>query len=670
MESITLAVSRTESSDYALELYRWRGEVREAQYAAREILPAALFEPGGALEVAAHQRYFLETEDQDSGFRTLGCQMWQALHCGSVAAAWDRAIREVEEAIEVWEAQSPADKAATPRPKGLRTYLQVDESLAALPWELLRSTHDLFLIHDMPVLRAENRKFLPRRDAGVWPIRVLVVVGASEAEVADLKADEELEALREVLRESEHLFDVSILETRRRKSFTPADLKVELQSFRPYIFHFIGHGRTDGGVPRLEICDAQNKQDWTSSQIELDIKNMGGVLRLAFLNACRTGQPSRSDVTPISQAFFRGRALAVLAMQADVSGQAAKTCTRRFYGELVNGKHIDSALAAARDTVHAEMGAETRHAFVPVLSVAAAPEHILNCPQRARVKSDGLDDVRRFFLDRIHERRLAIYSVARSEIVKQHCSAIVLRGQEEKIGKTWLQLWLLHALAQNGYEIHAIEAFDKGDWLQFLLALAEGSPRTDDFKQPLPPQTRQRFYEDVARLAGMTAPAPGEPLKVTLNDLASRNDAHEKVLGAFHQALRDQAEQTPGANIVLAVSRISERLQSLSPPHVSTLKEHLWDRIAADPTGPVKIIVELPFDPHRDYPLEFAKDLWKEIDLKGFPAAEVPALLREFFCRRNPGRPLPAMAAEIQGWTADVHPNKMEGLVEFLEGLP
>lgn len=670
MHSITLAISRTGGgADYAVELYRWRGGAREEQCAAKETLPAALFEPGGALDVAARQRFFLETEGQDGGFRTIGCQMWSALHCGAVAAEWDRAIREVEEAIEAWEAQSPADKAATRRPAGLRTYLQIEDSLAALPWELMRSTHDLFLIGDMPVLRAEKRKFLPRGDAAVWPIRVLVVVGAGEAEAAELKADEELEGIREVLRESEHLFDLAILETRRHKTFTPADLKAELQSFRPHIFHFIGHGRTDGGAPRLEICDAQNKQDWTSAQIELDVKNMGGVLRLAFLNACRTGQPNNSDVAPIGQAFFRGRALAVLAMQADVSGQAARTCTRRFYSELVTGKHIDCALAAARDTVHAEMGPDTRHAFVPVLSVAAAPEHILDCPRRARVTASGLDEIRRCFVDRIQERRLAIHSVARSEIVKRHCSAILLKGQEEKIGKTWLQVWLLHALAQNHYGIHAIEAFDKTDWLQFVLALAEGSPGTDAFAQPLPPETRRRFYEDVARLAGVAAPAQGDRLAVTLEDFASRNDAHEKVLGAFHQALRDQAERTPGTNIVLAVSRISTALQSLSAAHVRTLKEHLWDRIAADPGGPVKIIVELPFDPRGDYQLEFAEDLWNVIDLRKFAAAEVPELLKEFFFRRNPGRPLPALAVHLQQLRRDVRPDELPKLVALLEAL-
>jgi len=669
MNSITLAVSRPSGSgDYVVELYRWRGGVREEKPAAREALPAALFEPGGALDVAAIQRFFLETEDQDSNFRVIGCQMWSALHTGSVAAEWDRAIQEVEEAIEEWEAQSPAAKATTPRPAGLRTYLQVDDSLAALPWELMRSTHDLFLISDMPVLRAEKRKFIPRSDAAVWPIRVLVVVGAGEAEAASLKADEELEAIREVLRESEHLFDLAILETRRRKSFTPADLKIELQTFRPHIFHFIGHGRTDGGTPRLEICDAQNKHDWTSAQIELDIRTMGGVLRLAFLNACRTALPKHSDFFSIAQAFFRGRALSVLAMQADVSGEAARICTRRFYSELVNGRHIDGALAAARDMLHAAMGADTRHAFVPVLSVAAAPEHILDCPRRARVSAPGLDEVRRCFVDRVEERRLAIHSMAQSEIARRHCSAVVLKGQEEKVGKTWLQMWLLHALAQNRYGVHAIEAFDKTDWLQFVLALAEGSLEMDDLAQPLAPEVRQRFYEDVARLAGIAAPPPGNRLQITLEDLASRNDAHEKVLGTFHQALRNQAEHT-GKNTVVAVSRISTPLQSLSAAHIRILKENLWDRIAAEPAGPVKIIVELPFDSRGDYQLEFAEDLWQVIDLKKFPAGEVPELLKEFFFRRNPGRPLPALAVHLQQLRRDVRPDELPKLVALLELL-
>jgi hypothetical protein len=667
MESITLAVSRASNgANYAVELFRWHGGARDQNPAAKSSLPAALFGSGGALDLEARQRFFLETTSQDTEFRAIGRQIWDSLHAGDVAAAWDQAIHDVEDALEQWEALSAADKLATPRPAGLRTYLQIDESLAALPWELLRSTHDLFLVGHMPVLRAEKRKFLPRGDAGVWPIRVLVVAGANAAEADVLKTDEELEAIREVFRESEHLFDINILETRRYETFTPADLKSELQSFRPHVFHFIGHGRTDGHIPRLEICDRKNKQDWTSTQIELDLKNMGSVLRLAFLNACRTGQPKKSDFFSIGQAFFRGRTLAVLAMQADVSGQAARTCTRRFYSELVNGSHVDAALAAARDMVNAEMGEDTRHAFVPVLSVSAAPEHIFECPRRTPIQAHGLDEVRRHFVDRIDERRIVIHSVARSEIVKQHCSAIVLKGQEEKIGKTWLQMWLLHAFAQQNYSIHTVEAFDKSDWLQFVLALCEGAPAFGAFYQPLPEATRRQFYEDAARIAGQPPPAPGAPPAFHLDDFASRNDAHEKVLAAFHQALRDQPKTKP---VILAASRFSTGLQSLSSAHVRTLKEHLWDRIAAERDGAIMTIIELPFDSHREYQFEFAEDLWQVIDLARFSARKVPELLREFFYRLKPGKPLPARLAELHEYARDVRPDRIKEIVEVLEDI-
>jgi hypothetical protein len=495
-------------------------------------------------------------------------------------------------------------------------------------------------------------------------------VGANAAEAGTLKADEELEGIRDVFRESEHLFDLKIIETRLADTFTPADLKAELQSFRPHVFHFIGHGRTDENNPRLEICDRNTKRDWTSAQIELDIKSMGGVLRLAFLNACRTGEPKKSDFFSIAQAFFRGRALSVLSMQADVSGQAARTCTRRFYSEVVNGKPVDAALAAARDMVHAEMGADTRHAFVPVLSVNTAPEHILACPPRAPVTAAGLDEVRKYFVDRIDERRIVIHSMARSEILKRHCSAVILRGQEEKVGKTWLQMWLLHALAQRNHAIYTVEAFNKPDWLQFVLALCEGAPESDAFSQPLPAATRKRFYEDVARLAGKEPPAEDVRPDFKLDDFGARNDAHEKVLGAFHLALRDQAEQTPGRDIVLAVRRISHSLQSLSAAHVKTLKDHLWDKIAADPAGRVKVIVELPFDPRGDYGFEFAEDLWQTVDLAKFSAAMVPEVLKEFFFRRNPGRQLrPELADQIRQVKRDVAPAELQDLVKLLELL-
>jgi hypothetical protein len=226
-------------------------------------------------------------------------------------------------------------------------------------------------------------------------------------------------------------------------------------------------------------------------------------------------------------------------------------------------------------------------------------------------------------------------------------------------------LWILQAFAQQGYSIYAVDGFNKGDWLQYVLAICKGFTGTDTFRQPLPIETRTRFYDDLARIAGIAPPTTGAHPDVTLANFANRNDGHEKVLTAFYHALRNQAETKP---VILAFGAFVNGPQALSPAHVRTLKEHLWDRIAQESSGKVKVLVELPFDTSSDYKLDFPEGFWKSIELQPFEAGEAGEWLKEFLLRRNPGRSLPSLANGLT-LTKPVRPDQLPNLVSLLENL-
>jgi hypothetical protein len=663
MDSITISIERLSAAEFSVIL-RPRGV--DATEASVKI-PANQFLAGGALDVQKNQKFFLETQGDSEEFRTLGRLLFEAIHVGDVAAAWDSAASRAKNARDDWRRLSAEKKRDTAEPDGLQVYLRVHEDLAALPWELLRDKSHLMLDGFITVMRASTRAFKTWEDSRIWPIRLMVVVGAGADEVDDLGAINELEAIREVLREGEHLFDVRVFESRKLDTFRPVELKRELEKFQPHIFHFIGHGRTDDDNPRLLLTDKRHQHEWTSVDIADHVGNLKSVLRLAVVNACRSAEPGQSDSFSVAQAFLDGGALSVLSMQSDVRGQAAVSWSRNLYLSLLKGDPLDKAVAAARRDVSTELGATTRNAFVPVLMLnGATPEEVITCPKRLPMSPQELDRVRREFVDRHDHRSDVIHSMVKSEIATQQCSAVAVWGRDEKIGKTWFQLWVLQAFAHQNYSIYAVDGFNKGDWLQYILAICKGFTGNDTFRQPLPLETRTRFYDDLARIAGIAPPASGAHPDVTLASLANRNDGHEKVLAAFHHALRKQAETKP---VILAFGAFVNGPQSLSPAHVRTLKEYLWDRIAQESSGKVKVLVELPFDTSSDYKLDFPEDFWKSIELQPFAAGEAGEWLKEFFLRRNPGRSLPSIADGLTKLNKPVRPDQLPKLVTLLEAL-
>jgi hypothetical protein len=648
MRSITLRIPKRAKAtgDYVLEVFRWRNEEIEKKAAGRIQLAEK------DVEFEKLSQLILKQDGDSPDFRQQGIAVYELLHRGKVAEVWDKERDAADTEINRWLALSLAVKAATPKPDGLRLYFAVeDPSLAAVPWELLQPRSDvpLFLQEEYPALRCEGCLLPPRQDYKIWPIRILVIEGCAASEAKTIGSGGEIEGIREALRPVSHFFDLEILQTRAPDPpgtatalppVTPETLRVRLKEFKPHILHFIGHGEATGDKTVLKICDKDNNVlDWTANQIGQAVKNMGGILRLAFVNACRSGVAADSDAPSIARALFKGTALGVVAMQADLSGAAAQLCVREFYRALAEGNPIDKALSRARQAMSAEFGEEKRHAFVPVMSVRALPEQILLSPAHSRsdlIIAPELDEVRRSFVNRTKQRSEAINAMFETGLEIQRRSAVVIKGGE-KFGKTWLSKWLLHACAAAGTSVHRLDGFDMADWLEVLLAFCAGKSMPDSFTRPLPEPARAAFYKTLTQIAGMPSPPLGTAPMVTLKDLEKQNNAQEMVMTAFHLALKAAAAAGTG-NLVIAIDRLRQGDQGLSDPHFESLQKYLWERIAQERDGPIKVMVILPGMEKDHYKAQFSEDLWKKVDVGAFPAADVPGLLRELVVAKYPNK--------------------------------
>ena len=80
-------------------------------------------------------------------------------------------------------------------------------------------------------------------------------------------------------------------------------------------------------------------------------------LRLAILNACEGARSSRSDpFAGVAQSLVKQGVPAVIAMQFEITDEAAITLASEFYSALADGYPVDGALAEARKAIDMALG--------------------------------------------------------------------------------------------------------------------------------------------------------------------------------------------------------------------------------------------------------------------------------------------------------------------------
>ena len=268
--------------------------------------------------------------------------------------------------------------------KGLQVRLRVNApELADLPWEYLynpRLDQFISLAVATPVTRfLELAQPLPDLSVAL-PLNVLVLI-ASPTDHAALDVNREWENLSSALAP---LAERGLLKLTRCEEATLANLQRQLRHTPYHIFHFIGHGQFDPanqeGVLLFEDEHGLGRPI-SGSTLGTLLHNYPS-LRLVVLNACEGARTSRSDpYAGVAHSLVQKGLPAVVAMQFEITDQAALTFAAEFYSALSDGYPVSAALAEARVAIFAQEN--DIEWGTPVLFSRAADGRIFDVPPAA-----------------------------------------------------------------------------------------------------------------------------------------------------------------------------------------------------------------------------------------------------------------------------------------------
>jgi DNA-binding beta-propeller fold protein YncE len=232
--------------------------------------------------------------------------------------------------------------------KGLRFLLELDGAprLRNVPWELLwDSPRFISTSAYTPVLRYVDIAARPLPLALQPPLRILGLV-SSPGDMPALDAGREKEQLADACRS---LTERGLLTIDWVADATLSGLLERLEDCNYHIFHFIGHGDFDeereDGVLLFEGRAGQS-QRVTGVELATILADQRS-LRLAVINACE-GARMALDSNGIAANLMQYGLPAVIAMQFEISDEAAIVFARQFYGSIARSHPIDEALADAR----------------------------------------------------------------------------------------------------------------------------------------------------------------------------------------------------------------------------------------------------------------------------------------------------------------------------------
>jgi hypothetical protein len=238
----------------------------------------------------------------------------------------------------------------------IRLHLADAPELTDLPWEYLYNptlNRLLGLSIETPVVRYLD---LPERIEPLLvtpPLRVLVMI-SSPVDYPELDAEREFANLHDALGELEQRGQVSI---ERLPEASLSALQRRLRQGNFHVFHFVGHGGFDqaaqDGILVLE-GDAKHGRPVSGQDLGLLLHDHRP-LRLAVLNACEGARTSRTDpFAGAAQSLVQQGLGAVIAMQFEITDEAAIVFAREFYGAVADGYPVDAAVAEARKTIFAQ----------------------------------------------------------------------------------------------------------------------------------------------------------------------------------------------------------------------------------------------------------------------------------------------------------------------------
>jgi len=150
-------------------------------------------------------------------------------------------------------------------------------------------------------------------------------------------------------------------------------LRSKLRRSEVHVLHFIGHGKFDKDTEEGTLLFEDEmgvSRPVTAEQIRVMIGDNLSV-RLVVLNACEGAQLAKTDAfASVAMALVQSGIPAVLAMQFEITGDAAVLFSSEFYRSLADGYPVDAAVSEGRKGIFTELG--TVEWGTPVLLMRAS----------------------------------------------------------------------------------------------------------------------------------------------------------------------------------------------------------------------------------------------------------------------------------------------------------
>jgi hypothetical protein len=481
MKEAHLRIDRI-AGDYGVSLYDRSFPPEDAVPLAQSPLAAAGLE--APAPTAEDIRRAITSQGPALPLKDIGQRLFTWLDAGGVATRW----------------------LAFPGAEPLRTYLDVCDELADLPWEALAVPNpnvDDFLASRprLRVLRAHARGQIAPIDPDPL-VRMLIVVGEEKFDGQDASdlADQEAVNIASALHQRRIHIEVLSQPVSRKAVID------KLKAVRPHILHVMAHGGTAPGSNESALLFRKAGWSWSYNDIYNNIRAADYVPRLVFLNACHSGQGGGAT-TSVARAVQIAGVPAVIAMQAAVSVPRALIFARAFYRHLAQGEPIDQAMWEARSAVmNAGAGVGANDWVLPMLSVSQPPESVVTVERQsaavtACVIRQEMYDKGGLFVDRAEERRNILGSVKPFVPATTSERGLVLTEDTQmaanKVGKSWIVKRALGDLVHRGLQVRYCELVG-GDrtinYREVLERLRRGEPAVASFAAaPLPDAAFTRY---------------------------------------------------------------------------------------------------------------------------------------------------------------------------------
>ena len=248
---------------------------------------------------------------------------------------------------------------------GLRIQLRLEPpEIAALPWEFMYDPDDgsfVSLNPNTPVVRYPEIDLALKPLAIKPPLRILGLI-ASPSDLPKLDMASEVRRVEESLAELRARGDVVLHWV---ESGTFHDLQAALPRQEWHVLHFIGHGGFDAATGHEGFLALENEVTRPGAASggvrKVAAATLGRVLRgypslrLIVLNSCLGARASDADAfSSVAATLVRKGVPAVVAMQYEISDQAAIAFSHAFYASLAAGIPVDRAVADARCDLSAQ----------------------------------------------------------------------------------------------------------------------------------------------------------------------------------------------------------------------------------------------------------------------------------------------------------------------------